>query len=52
MHERHLKDIGADEKQTPREAETTTKTFFSGPAMEGGGGKGLVTKKKELFLKL
>ena len=27
--------------------------FFSGPATKrGGGGKGLATKKKELFLKL
>ena len=27
-------------------------SFFSGPATKRGGGKGLATKKKELFLKL
>ena len=26
--------------------------FFSGPATKRGGGKGVATKKKELFLKL
>ena len=33
-----------------REAANQSKFFFSGPATKSGGGKGLATKKKELFL--